>query len=294
MEEFIEALKEEAINAPMLAVMYAIIVVILLMVLADFLGSSVSVSVSECAIPVIIGIATIRERRESLAETFESLLNQADRVLIYPNDYDPMVDRWDKVAFRSNKLGDIGDIGKFAAIWMPVFNRPDEYYCFVCDDDLIYPPDYVAKTIAAIERHDRKAVVGYHGKLYFGPVSSYYGDLQNHVDNWGAHNHRCLDEVVGPRDWRVTIIGTGCAAWHSSLFEENPLSMDDFKHPNMADIWFSKKCNDLGIPRYVIPHDAGWIRHSDKVDAARDTIAARYRNDDAVQTAVFNSVYWEV
>ena len=265
--------------------------------------------------PVIIGIATIEERRESLVETLESLRGQCDGILVYANSFRPgYLGDWDNVFIQTIE-NDLGDIGKFFRFFdfspgtdefpasinkFPLVDR--DHYQLVCDDDLIYPPDYVETLIAGIERHDRKAVMGFHGKEYYAPVASYYRDFNDAIQCDIAANYRCLDEVA-PRknypigdtraDHQVTIIGTGCTGWHSSLFKDNPLSMDDFRHPNMADIWFSKKCNDLGIPRYVIPHDAGWIRHSDKVDMKR-TIASTARNNDAIQTGVFNSVEWKL
>lgn len=244
--------------------------------------------------PVIIGIATMESRRESLRETLDSLEGQYDKVIVYANDYDhPSPARGESVSYCSG-MGDIGDIGKFYIELGPFFYRPDNYYIFTCDDDLIYPPNYVETMIEAIERHDRKAVVSAHGREYYGPVMSYYRTFGLHLQQGRAKNFRCLDAVAGPDDHPVTTVGTGVAAWHSSLFRGNPLTMADFPHRNMADILFSKKCNDLGIPRYVIPHAAGWINHSDKVNVGMDTISAQRRFNDQLETEVFNSVEWKL
>ena len=257
--------------------------------------------------PVIIGIATIEERRESIEETLQSLEDQCDIQHVYASGFvfgavDAAFMKGKMLYLRDDDTGhgvNVGDAGKFYPF---IENESFDHYCLVCDDDLIYPPDYVETLIAGIDRHDRKAVVGFHGKEYYSPVASYYGSFYEDTRNLNAFNYRCLDEVECRRNYKlgdtladhqVTIIGTGCTGWHSSLFKDNPLSMDDFRHPNMADIWFSKKCNDLGIPRYVIPHDAGWIRHSDKVDMKR-TIASTARDNDAIQTGVFNSVEWKL
>lgn len=257
-------------------------------------------------LPVIVGIATIEARKESLVDTLESLKNQADLVLVYSNDYKPAglpvnADN-DSFAFVYptsgiyEHFGDLGDVGKFWA-YVHKNNSDANKYFIVCDDDLIYPPDFIETIIAGIERHRRKAVVGFHGKEYYGRVESYYRDFTEQVKYNLAANYRCLGDLT--HEARATVIGTGCTGWHSSLFDESPLSLDDFKHegkiaPNMADIWFSRKCNNLGIPRVVIPHEAGWIRHTDKVDTGKDTIAARYHNNDELQTTVFNSVEWKL
>lgn len=252
-------------------------------------------------LPIVVGIATIEARKESLIETLESLSGQVDGIAVYANDYDTgYLGDWKNVFVFVNN-GDIGDIGKFYRFFdispefYPKFNYPA--YLIVCDDDLIYSPDFAETAVAGIERHKRKAVVGFHGKEYYGRVQSYYRDFNEQVKHGLAANYRCLDDLT--HEATCTVIGTGCTGWHSSLFDESPLTLDDFRHdgelaPNMADIWFSKKCNDLGIPRVVIPHEAGWIRHTDKVDTSKDTIAARYRNNDELQTAVFNSVEWKI
>lgn len=255
--------------------------------------------------PIIIGIATIEARKESLVDTLESLYDQCDEIVVYQNGFNsfdinnaPHEDRLCDLTICSSEVNDgvdLGDVGKF-------FDFFNQYvisaYQLICDDDLIYPPDYVQAIIEDIERHERKAVVGFHGKEYYGPVESYYRSFGEAISNGEAFNYRCLDYVdarmyKGKYDNPVTVIGTGCTGWHSSLFKDNPISMDDFKHPNMADIWFSKKCNDLSIPRYVIPHEAGWINHTIKIDLA-DTIASKSFNDDTIQTEVFNSVEWKL
>ena len=257
----------------------------------------------------VVGIATIEDRKESLFETLRSLVNNVDIIMVYQNDYTDedvparLYKQYDDLDIEiktqiyfvhgKNTYGDIGDVGKF----YPVFAKsswmlPKSYYMFVCDDDLIYPPDYVEKTVESLKFIDNECIVGYHGKCYFEPVDSYYRSLQEDIDCGVAMNYRCLDQE--DHSALVTIIGTGCTAWHSSLFANEPLSLAvDFPHKNMADILFSAKCNGLGISRFVLKHDAGWIRHSENVDMDR-TIFRTHYNDDELQTQVFNSVNWKL
>ncbi len=231
--------------------------------------------------PVIIGIATIDGRQEALIETLESLAPQADCIWVHANDYVPDLSRWENVVRTGPVLRDVGDIGKF---WTFFTGTPfPPLYCLTCDDDLIYPPDYVERMIEGIERYERKAVCSFHGKRW----------IEHHDPWYHAPGERfpCLREVLS--DNRITIPGTGVMGWHSSLLT---VTLDDFPAPNMADIWFGKKCNDLGIPRYVLAHEEGWIRHTDKIDM--DSTLWRVNKADAAKTdyitGVFNSVRWKL
>jgi hypothetical protein len=86
-------------------------------------------------------IATHAPRLESLRKTVDSLLPQVDVVRIYFNECDPP--EWatqnDKIHPVSGHVN-LTDNGKF---YFLDHTEPDEIY-FTCDDDIIYPPDYVA------------------------------------------------------------------------------------------------------------------------------------------------------
>src|ERR1700751_3970405 len=108
---------------------------------------------------ITVTIATQKSRKSSLMETIISLEEQTIRpseIRIYANDYDI-----GKIGgFYSgfdHPLGDIADNGKFYEA-----DKVDGYH-LTCDDDLIYPKDYIEKIINGIENNNRKAVVGFHG-----------------------------------------------------------------------------------------------------------------------------------
>ena len=81
---------------------------------------------------VVIAIATIGNRPRQLELTLDSLCGQCDELMVYNNE--------------TRKI-DYTDNGKF--YFLDLFKEP--VYYFSCDDDIIYPPDYVSKTIEAIE-----------------------------------------------------------------------------------------------------------------------------------------------
>ena len=239
-------------------------------------------------LPVIVGLATIETRKEALIDTLESIYRQADEVHVYYNDYTP-----DPVPQFPNVIQHLapdGDLGDAAMMWAFTDERAKvPAYYMPIPDDLIYSPDYCETMVIGIERYDRKAGVGFHGRIQYGPCNSFYRDLP------GSGAVRCLDDVW--EDTPVTILSTAAAGWYSELIR---FSMDDFPQThgglnsrNMADVWFSKRLQEENVPRVVLIHEAGWIQHTEKFDIDT-TIARLARNDDFVQTSVFNSVEWKL
>ena len=118
-------------------------------------------------------LASIPERERSLRQTVASLLPQIDRLGVYLNGYgsvpdflhDPRID-----VARSQEHGDRGDAGKM--FWT---DAGDFDYYLACDDDIIYPPDYAERMVAAIEQYGRRALVGCHGALLRHNPEDYYG-----------------------------------------------------------------------------------------------------------------------
>lgn len=220
-----------------------------------------------------IGIATIPEREQSLRDTLASLRGQADNVYVYLNGHKTKPAWLESFGVQVMTGPDVGDIGKF----MPAILGVAGTVHVTCDDDLIYPGDYVARLLAGLTIHG--GAVSFHGRVMHAPVGSYYRDRHT--------PYPCLGRV--PADRACTVIGTGCMAYRP---KELPLTMRDFPAPNMADIWFSRAANTAGMARTVLAHDEGWIRHGE-INMER-TIFAAYVNRDAMQTKAFNEVEWKL
>lgn len=179
-------------------------------------------------------IASIPEREKMLKKTIECLRPQVDGIRVALNNYTQLPSFLNKneVIFLDNSKG---DAGKF------YFVDQLEGYIFTCDDDLIYPPDYVKYMIQGINRH--KCTVTLHGKTYSLPIESFGRPLGN---------YRCLDEVTS--DGRVDIGGTGVMAWHSASLK---VRFEDFQSKNMADLWFAKLCHEQGVKIMCLAHKKG-------------------------------------
>ena len=222
-------------------------------------------------------IATIPNRQALLERVVRSLLPQVDRLNVYLNDYDRVpgfLQHAKIITELSSTHGNRSDAGKFFWTDLP------HGYVLTCDDDIIYPSDYVDRTIAAIERYQRRAVVGYHGILLNPKVTSYYRDRTV------LHFSQAIET-----DTYVHIVGTGCCAWHTSSLR---YSHQDFKSPEMADIWFALACQRQRVPMITATREKGWL----EAMQAGDTIYNRYKNKDGMQTEAINNVsqwqYFEV
>jgi len=205
---------------------------------------------------VSASLASIPSREKGLRDTYNSLINQVDQLNIYLNGYSRVpsfIKSRKACVIRSQDYADYGDAGKFFKS-----GRHSGYY-FSCDDDIVYPSDYVAKTISNIEKYNRKAIVGYHGVLIENDnFSSYYSS---------RNVYHFRNNLSG--DSGVHILGTGVLAYHSDTIK---ISIEDFKIPNMADIWFAEIGQKRKIPFICISHKKNWIKISDSafVDSIYD------------------------
>ena len=124
---------------------------------------------------------------------------------------------------RSQDYGDNGDAGKF--FWA---NSGDHGgYRLICDDDLVFPPDYVATMIAKLQQYDNSVILGIHGILLKQPLNNYYDSTYRHITHYVSE---CK------KDYYVHLLGTGAVAYHGPCIR---LDRDTFLFRNMADIWFA-------------------------------------------------------
>jgi hypothetical protein len=223
-----------------------------------------------------LGVASIPEREQSLEVALDSLYNQVGKITVYLNGYPdvPQFLKRGKIkVLRSQAYGNRGDAGKFFT--------PGRGYNFHADDDLIYPPDYVEKTLAKLEEYKHECAVSYHGRiLYQSPVQSYYRDA--------FRVYHCLKDQ--PEDAFAQFAGTGALAYHSSTIMPR---RSDFRAPNMADIWFGLLAQKREVPLLIAAHRAGWIRDT-KLIKPGATIYQKEKNRDELQTSIVNSRKWVV
>lgn len=215
---------------------------------------------------VTASMASIPTRLRALRRVVDSLLPQVDRLNVYLNGHDaiPGFLRHPKVVVAWSKhTGDIGDAGKM--FWTATVRG----YHFTCDDDILYPSDYVAKTVATIERYGRGSVLSYHGSRIVEPFESYYRTRKT---------FRFLREL--DHDEVVHVPGTGVAAWHTDTIRLMP---EDFSVANMADVWLGVACQKQRVSVVTPAHEAGWF---EDLKCYRDSIwrACRHHTGEGHDT----------
>lgn len=186
-------------------------------------------------------LASIPSRIPQLQKTIESLLPQMDRINVFLNNYTTVPDFLNnekiQLEFGDNSLG---DAGKF--FWA---NTTHDYH-FICDDDIIYAPDYADKMIKKIDKYGRMAVIGVHGiNLRFTPITDYNSSTER------FSFHSALEN-----DTLVHILGTGTIAYYGQAIK---VSLNDFKEKNMADIFFALLGQNQKVSFISIEREKRWL-----------------------------------
>ncbi|CAN5716241.1 hypothetical protein BH11PSE8_BH11PSE8_30730 [soil metagenome] len=205
---------------------------------------------------VVAGMATVAGNELALRATVVSLLPQVDRLYLYLNGFTTaprFVAENPKITWTLDPDGKrYGDAGKF---WgLP--QAKDAIY-ITCDDDITYPPDFAASMIRELAALDGRAIVGVHGSLVLQPCAGYYEMKGRAVFNF---EHALM------RRRQVHITATNAAVFHSSVVT---MTLDDFEHPNMADIWLAKFARGAKLPAYVVPRPERWLT---SLEVTRPTI----------------------
>ena len=212
---------------------------------------------------VTINIATIPERESLLINTIKSLYDQADRINIWLNNY-RSIPLWlsDTKINHHATFNNVGDAGKFG------FKAKG--FIFSCDDDIIYPPDYVKKMMDRIDNN----IVTIHGKIFRPPIKSFYHD------SWNKYR---LDQELA-EDQIIQIPGTGVMAYHSDTIT---FDRKDFKKKNMADIFVGIKAKQCNVSVICVKHKKDWVtlQHVD------DSIWHRSHQSDYWQTKLINEKF---
>lgn len=199
------------------------------------------------AYPVVGGLASIPSRVGVLKAAVTSLLPQVDHLFVYLNGFDsvPRYLQSQKITvFRSSDHGDYRDNSKYFGLRC----LGEDVYFFSVDDDIEYPGNYVSTLVAAIERYDRRALVGVHGVIY-GAGSRLFQDRA--VLHFG--------EALAA-DLPVSALGTGTTAFHTSTLPFDSLQFDEV---GMADLMLSQLSAQQGVPAICVARPAQWLRGLD-------------------------------
>jgi hypothetical protein len=213
-------------------------------------------------------IPTHPPREKGLRYALDSLYQQADRIQLMLNGY-TQVPKW--LAFYKNLDPIIPDKDYGCeAIYLNNANG----YVYTCDDDIVYPGNYIERTKDSLDKYALQAVVCYHGKRINRHVVKYYQDAQVY------HFRKNVYEDV-----RVHIPGTGVMAYHTDLIR---FDIAHFTQRNLCDIEAGVLLNGMGIPLYCLAHtDSDFV----PIDTT-ESIWEDGLKDDSRQVAIVNSTDW--
>lgn len=186
---------------------------------------------------ITANIATQPNRFDSLLSTIKSIEGQFDEIRLYLNNYDFVPDELRK--YTTYIGNDITDNGKF--FWS---NNDNEYY-FTLDDDIIYPPDYVEKTLPNIGNR----IVSYHGRVLIGKDRGYYDKHKIYKYNDSLSKEKKLD-----------VMGTGVSAFDTNFFKPTIWRSSYYK---MTDLIISFEAHVYNIPIISPIKERNWISYDD-------------------------------
>lgn len=201
--------------------------------------------------PVFASVCSIPSRQEQLADVIRSMLEQVDHLFVYLDKYPetPEILRNNSsvtVWHSKDYAQDFRDNAKFLA-YDDLKKTQKDFYYITCDDDLVYPPDYVRTLIDRIDRFERKTVVGLHGVVCEENPIEYFRRRFVYHFIWATLKQPCL----------VNNLGTGTVGFYSGLFDS--LDPRKWHHGGMVDILFAIEARRRGIPMLCCDRKAGWL-----------------------------------
>lgn len=195
-------------------------------------------------------MATFPARKTVVGESVTSLINQVDEVYVVANQCSEG-EIEEQLPAGANVIippSDLKDTGKFYV------NFSEEQFVLLCDDDIIYPPDYVERLRAAYaELEHINPVIGVHGVTYSDVFDGAPSNRIVHVF------HRSLEDRTF-----VNQLGTGtvlCKAYQMPPFSFMQTSA------RFVDLRFAVHCQRQGYPRVCIEREAGWMKEVDTGDS---------------------------
>lgn len=198
---------------------------------------------------ITASMSTIAWREPGLARAVASILPQVDRLNVFLQGYDAtptcLYNR-KVVVLRDTDAPESAALGASAKFHWHWHGLLDEGHHIVVDDDIEYPPDYVARCVAKIDEHGRRPIVGFHGMIYRRRLSSYFRDRRV----W-PFDKRCQSDRF------VHALGTGTTAYHTSAIRLTPY---DFAEPNSCDLFLGLAAQRQRVPMVCLARPHGYLK----------------------------------
>jgi len=230
---------------------------------------------------IIANLATYPPRAEFLPSVVDAISPQVDQLNIVLNEYDSVPEFLSGYK-NVNALvpdHDTKDAGKF------LFDCTQAEYVVLIDDDLVYPKDYVAKSVARMRAlGPGRYLGGYHCSIYNRPglrpisIKSVKANIRflvspSHIARFRRIlflGHGLTDPVV------VDQIGSGTA-----IIRGADIPPYEFMKPSQkfVDVRLARWCFEQGIVRVSLPRENGWLCQCD----SKGVIVEETIHDDFTQ-----------
>ena len=198
---------------------------------------------------IIANMATYPARVDTIKKTVPIIAKQVDVLYICLNEFSEIPEFLSEYknikAFIPKQ--DYKDVGKF------VTKMKDNDDIFYVDDDIIYPSNYVKRTIEIREEFDHiKPIIGYHGIIYSDVFDGSSGQRNVFSFKFGLNQHRLVNQL-----------GTGtihCKGWQCPTLEYMNNSQ------KYVDVRFARHAFAYGYPMICGSRSQGWMQevHTDE------------------------------
>jgi len=220
---------------------------------------------------ITVSIASVPNREDGLKTTIQCLVNQVDYINVYLNNYSSIPSFLQKnskiTVFKSQDYKNIGDIGKF------YFLKDIKGYHFTCDDDIVYPPDYINFMLSKLKEHD--GFISCHGAIFHDPFTSFYKDKTT---------FHFSKEVI--EDISVNLVGTGVMAYDADQIK---IPLDIFKNKNMADVYVAIFAKQNNIKCTVVSHGNLFLQDYYKANLSKNCIIRMFQK--IKNKMILNNIY---
>lgn len=224
--------------------------------------------------PRIGTMATMPSRAESFARVLPAVAPQVDRLYLYLDGFARVPEGVrafsNVVPLLAHEHGDLRAAGRF----LPLTWQRKRCVFVIFDDDIVYPPTYVAEIVAGLAAFAGRALVAYHGNVFRPPFQSYVKD--RHCYHFAA----ALE-----RQTPVHSVGAGTAA-----FDSGHLRFDPAAWPRVLsnDLMLAIEAVRRDLPQIALPRAEGWLQPIGGVQP--DSLYAAILADERETSALMRSM----
>jgi hypothetical protein len=218
---------------------------------------------------IVAGLATMPSRAASFPVAFRSIVDQVDRLYLYLDGHQevPEVARSDARVipiFRHDgpKLGT-------AAKFLGLIREAEPCLYVGIDDDIYYPPSYVAHLHSRLKAHGYRAVVGVHGLSFNRPFASYPRDCTIFHFAGSMRSERAVD-----------ILGAGTMMFDTAVFR---FDVRKWQQLNMSDLNVAIEATKSGLPMICIARRKNFLFPLGENQS--DSAFRALQNDDSQYTS---------